>query len=633
MPTVILLDVSMSMCRTSNCGTGKQNPKNESIEIKQLANIGIGSLLDYLAQNAQLEYTALVIFSSLWEVRHQFTRHHESIKNKIYDLELYDKSNIVNAVRGLLSLKLDEWAQNGPLNIILITDGIASHENLKSRSSIKQEPPVQPRDVADFHDTPLHELDGHFNFPCNMQVVCLTHANDSALKRSINFYKDLIAVVDSNANQIPIYTGTVNNKLGDSHSAIWLPCTDAQDLSIDKVEGLFTNIADMHYKPCHVNLTCGHLSSTILLSPRPKGYLVEPLKNEFDDLEREKSAQRTKSTKGFTETYVSAINRSRFYEISDNFNICGFMTMAEVASPAITSRHLVMPIYNNKSDEVLKAEQILSQDPNAYKQTFETGFIMESSETEQAKTKTAHSKSSTDKPRSDTRSALKHATSSSGTGGEHGETDILKQPSFCAMLHNALKQENMVAICLVGKCEATGEDWFGMLHSHTDSKRRSCLMLSVFNPGPAPIHWLPNFKTMGSVQLNADLPETLREKLKNNARPGPARSYMSNNVIWLDPESVQADVQKIVRHAKRGPDKAPHFYKELNRIRRAAISYGFYDVLSGLADILERERRVMLLDQSKSVSQDTLSHIDHVVTSLRASINEDSYDTNIIPRV
>lgn len=615
MPTVILLDVSLSMCRTTKRSTNKDlNSSEDSVEVRQLANVGIGTLLDYFAQNAQLEYTALIVFSSLWEIRRQFTRHHESIKNGIYDLELYDKSNIVNAVRGSLSLKLNEWAQNGPINIILITDGLLYHDSMCDGGNDNKTSSMRNTN-DDFQDIPLTELEGQFDFPCKMQVVCLTSPREHALKHSLPFYKSLISVVDSSTTNCPILNGS--NVKNFKQSAIWLPESNTLDISIESVEELFSHICELHYKPYHTTLSCGHLSSMVMLSPKPSECLLEPLKNEFDDLKNEESLKEEAK-----ETFVSAINKVRLYKLTDEINICGFMPLSEVASPAVISRHLVLPILNNKFNETSKAEQILSQDPNAYSKSIQTCTI------DDAPISNNEQQAHTDRLMKLTDGSAK---SSNRTGASESviEHDITKQPSFCVLLHNCLKQENMVAICIMGKNDESNDDWYGMLHPHTDSRKRSSLMLSLLTPGPCPILWLPNFKSLGSVALNSDLPAAIHDRVTNNRNT--LKSYSSNNVIWLDPESVQADVQKIVRHAKRAPDKAPHFYKELNRIRRAAISYGFYDVLFGLADILEREKRIMKMDQNKSLNPETLNHIDHVIARLRTDLNEESYDTNITP--
>lgn len=617
--------MSLSMCRTAAKQDNKQtNNQNEPyrdglVEIRQLANVAMGTLLDYFAQNAQLEYTALVVFSSLWEIRHEFTRNHESIKNGIYELELYDKSNIVNAIRGILNLKLNEWVQNGPINIVLITDGQLHHDNLFNTPK-ETDDDGNEANTDDFHDAPLGELENQFDFPCKIQLICLTSPNEPSLKHSLPFFKRLVSIVDNTVTECPILTAS--NTRNFKQSAIWMPESDSLDLSIKSVEDLFLTIAQLHYKPFIATLTCGHLCSMVMLSPRPNECCVEPLKNDYDDLKKEQSLKNSPK-----ETFVNAITRTRLFKLSNEVNICGFLPISEIASPAVISRHLVLPIDNDRFNETSKAEQILTQDPNAYNKLLQNYPIGEALQLESTKVQ---------KPDKITKP---HGTSESGsratrttTGGSSTtERDITKQPSFCVLLLNGLKQENKIAICMIGKNEETNDHWYGMLHAHTDTKKRSSLVLSTFIPSPNPILWLPNFKTMGSSLLNAELPQPIRDKINSSNRK-QLRSYSSNNVIWLNPESVQADIQKIVRHAKRSPDKATYFFKELNRIRRAAISYGFYDVLFGIAAILEREKNAMMLDQARSPNQEMISHIEHAINCLRAKLTEESYDTNISPK-
>ena len=45
---------------------------------------------------------------------------------------------------------------------------------------------------------------------------------------------------------------------------------------------------------------------------------------------------------------------------------------------------------------------------------------------------------------------------------------------------------------------------------------------------------------------------------------------------------------QVLRHARKLPEKTVQFYKELNRLKRAAVCLGFYELLEGVADICER---------------------------------------------
>ena len=66
-------------------------------------------------------------------------------------------------------------------------------------------------------------------------------------------------------------------------------------------------------------------------------------------------------------------------------------------------------------------------------------------------------------------------------------------------------------------------------------------------------------------------------------------SYSSSPVVWMKHASLHSDIQKILRHARKLPDKTPHFYKELNRLKRAALCIGFHELMEGLSAIFDRE--------------------------------------------
>ena len=49
-----------------------------------------------------------------------------------------------------------------------------------------------------------------------------------------------------------------------------------------------------------------------------------------------------------------------------------------------------------------------------------------------------------------------------------------------------------------------------------------------------------------------------------------------------------------MRHARKLPEKSLHFYKELNRLKRAALYIGFYELLEGCAAIFDRGKKLQL---------------------------------------
>ena len=83
-----------------------------------------------------------------------------------------------------------------------------------------------------------------------------------------------------------------------------------------------------------------------------------------------------------------------------------------------------------------------------------------------------------------------------------------------------------------------------------------------------------------------------------NPEPFPVKaahkpSYSASPVVWIKHDALRSDIQKVLRHARKMPDKTPHFYKELNRLKRAAVTIGFVELLEGLASVFERECQVL----------------------------------------
>ena len=78
MPTVVLLDVSLSMTKPVSAPIPDSNV--EETTRRHLAQIGLSHLFDYIALNDKLEFTAFVIYSSLYEVVMPFTRDYAELK-------------------------------------------------------------------------------------------------------------------------------------------------------------------------------------------------------------------------------------------------------------------------------------------------------------------------------------------------------------------------------------------------------------------------------------------------------------------------------------------------------------------------------------------------------------------------
>ncbi|KAK4885574.1 hypothetical protein RN001_001845 [Aquatica leii] len=207
--------------------------------------------------------------------------------------------------------------------------------------------------------------------------------------------------------------------------------------------------------------------------------------------------------------------------LSELIEVCGFMPIADVGSPMAISRHLILPTSSlGKENLPLNAEIDLADEDTA----------------------------------------------------EEG-----KVPSFCVLLHGALKVENMTALVTLG------ENWFGFIYSWADSKKKSNLMLTVLTPGSDAVPWLGDLNHLDSSDNL--MPEQVGSF---PVRPSEKRSYSQNGV-------------------------------ELNRLRKAAISLGFLDLLNGLAYIFEQECTQL----PGSAHPDCALQLTHAADVLRKTQNKD----------
>lgn len=498
MPTIILLDVSLSMLRPVtilDC--------NEIYQRRHLAVHGINTLLDCMATHCKLEFTALMAFSSLWEVVQPFSRDYETLKAALSRVENYDRTCVDVALDGVKSTVLEEWGAGTPCQIVLITDGSIGSglrtEKSGRRSSTRSE------------DLPLP-----FPFPSKLHVLCISQPDDPSLQAAL-----------------PVYQHLVDMNNGDGF--VFVP---EGPLSLKTVQQMFNKLADMYFVPFHGVISCGNLSSHIQIFPPPEPY------NKGRDFEW--------------------IKRT----LSNKIDICGFLDMNDVSSPASYSRHLVLPTAPQKG---------------------ETG--------------------SNSKPELD-------------SGEEDlGSNDDGKTASFCVLLHGSLKVEGMVALCHLG------EDWYGMLYSWADSKKKSNLMLTVFEPGVTAVPWLGKFTHLAPLSEFKDSPYGEDDNSSPfPLKPSEKRSYAQSCVVWIRQPGLQADIQKILRYARKLPDKTQNFYKELNRLRKAALSFGFLELLERMSSILERECTML----PGSAHPDAALQLTHAANMLRSPQTYD-FGQNILP--
>ena len=134
MPTVILMDVGLSMARltgktereSARTVIGRSSHEEEDVEIRQLAVQGISHLLSQVETNCRLEHVAVLTYSSVCEVAVNFTRDIEAIRSKLLNISCQDKSLLETGLAGVTGVILEEWggsASSLNLNLVLVTDG------------------------------------------------------------------------------------------------------------------------------------------------------------------------------------------------------------------------------------------------------------------------------------------------------------------------------------------------------------------------------------------------------------------------------------------------------------------------------------------------------------------------------
>nr|XP_004226337.1 integrator complex subunit 14 [Ciona intestinalis] len=193
--------------------------------------------------------------------------------------------------------------------------------------------------------------------------------------------------------------------------------------------------------------------------------------------------------------------------------------------------------------------------------------------------------------------------------------DISTHPSFSVVLHGSLKMESKVALVKLAT------EWFGIIYSWADSKTKSNLVLSILPVGLNCIPWLGNFNQLAPASM---WPESLSSKKPSipsfpvQSKRFMKRSYSQPTVAWTRATGLQTDVQKILRSAKKLPEKSHVFYKDLNRLRRAALSFGFHDLLDGISALLERECTLL----PGTAHPEATLQLSHAARELKSTINK-----------
>ncbi|XP_069851147.1 ral guanine nucleotide dissociation stimulator-like isoform X3 [Dipodomys merriami] len=109
MPTVVVMDVSLSMTRPVSI------EGSEEYQRKHLAAHGLTMLFEHMATNYKLEFTGLVVFSSLWELMVPFTRDYNTLQ-------------CANASALSLNVPCDIWSPEAGLLDMLVMNLVPAYQ-------------------------------------------------------------------------------------------------------------------------------------------------------------------------------------------------------------------------------------------------------------------------------------------------------------------------------------------------------------------------------------------------------------------------------------------------------------------------------------------------------------------------
>ncbi|XP_039952072.1 integrator complex subunit 14 [Bactrocera tryoni] len=590
MPTIIALDVSLSMQRQIP-GRSEEN----ALTYHQLAVKGISQLLEHLSATSKLEYVSLVVYSTTSEVKVDFTRDYDIIRQALKKIEPGDKLCLISMLKNVASILSTNWGFQNYSQVVVFTDcglGFGS-------TALK----------GFFHSYVDKENDPQFDWITQLKAVklnfvCMGVQSDYYFTRSLPIYQQLIdftglkgqlympkAVKETiegseniNDNNKPSGNANVNT----STPTTGTHSSHKSELGRTAMFDLIERVCEANFKPYEVTLKAGgyfRLECPVVIWPRPLPYKTENgVKTEL--------------------------------KISQKIEICGFLSLSEIGSPVSLSRHLIIPKVDREKPARRSSEKSSSSKSSSsgsagatVKPTLDVNqpnYEYEKLEQEIREFYTKDIKEGDESSEDTETNVNKTGSAASATAAE--------KESMCVLLHGALKVENLAALVLLN------DNWYGFIYSYADSKKKSNLMLNILPPGNNVIPWLGDLQLLGFAE---DLLPG-----ETNAFPVKAekRSYSQSCVVWIKQVSLQSDVQKVLRHAKKMPEKTQHFYKELNRIRRAALSIGFVDLLEAMATLFEKE----ISQLSVSTNPECMLQLKHAVNELRT---EESLDikTSITP--
>ena len=212
MPTVFLLDCSLSMLQTTSVDDAAYQRRHLAIE-------GLQTIIRHMGAHFQMEFSALLAFSSSVEPLISWTRDYTSIESRLaVPIAMGDRTDVARAIQFAIDYVVAEWGTvSPPCQIVVVTDS-----------------PSIDAATADFA----------IPFPCKLHVLLLASPDE-------------VESIDKTSARLC-------NPLG----SLFIHCPNGA-LSFQSSSDMFRRLVDAHFVPFSGELCCGALKSKICLIPPP----------------------------------------------------------------------------------------------------------------------------------------------------------------------------------------------------------------------------------------------------------------------------------------------------------------------------------------------------------------------------
>ena len=280
MPTVVLLDTSLSMRRPaskSNCDISRHD----------LASSGIEWFFEYLGKCFPLEYTSFHTFSSSSETLHPFTRDYAQLKEKLTDITFHDRTDLHSALVAATEYVVSEWGSFAPCQLVIVTD---------ASPGVKHQDDLQGKQIV------------NVPFSCQSSVVCVATQ------------EELMRLPSSGAKS---NVERLCNTAGVTQAQVFIPTSGP--LTVESVKGAFKQMVKTHFQPFSTVVKCGHLQSRVSLTPSPSMY-----------------GSKSDLVIGPDHKFPSLNSLLRNLEFPQEMLVCGFLDNCSIPAPPHYSRHFVL---------------------------------------------------------------------------------------------------------------------------------------------------------------------------------------------------------------------------------------------------------------------------------------------------